>query len=206
LKQPVSRDVVLAPGLWMPGAAMALLAARLERAGYAPHVFSYRGRSSFEANVERLSHFTHPFPEPCFIGHSLGGVLILEMLGRHPEIAARSALLLGAPVRGCFAGRRFGRHQAGRWMMGACGALWEERQAHWQRATPLGVIAGTRALGLGRAFGRLPGENDGVVCVSETTVDGMSARALVPQGHSMLIVSGQVGRLVERFLSSARFE
>jgi len=198
--------VVLAPGLWMPGAAMALLAARLERAGYAPHVFSYRGRSSLDANVERLSHFTRQFPNPCFIGHSLGGVLILEMLNRHPEIDASSALLLGAPVRGCFAGRRFGRHRPGRWMMGGCGSLWEEREARWQRAAPLGVIAGTRALGLGRAFGRLPGENDGVVCVSETTVEGMAARALVPQGHSMLIVSGQVGALVERFLSGARFE
>ena len=199
----MNRDVVLAPGLWMPGAAMTLLAARLERAGYRPRVFSYRGRSSFDANVERLAQFA---AGAHYIGHSLGGVLILEMLSRHAEIDARSALLLGAPVRGCFAGRRFGRHQAGRWMMGACGALWGEREARWQRTTPLGVIAGTRALGLGRAFGRLPGENDGVVCVSETTVDGMAARALVPQGHSMLIVSGQVGRLVERFLSSARFE
>ena len=29
----MSSDVVLAPGLWMPGAAMVLLAARLARAG-----------------------------------------------------------------------------------------------------------------------------------------------------------------------------
>jgi pimeloyl-ACP methyl ester carboxylesterase len=201
----VKRNVVLAPGLWMPGAAMALLAARLSRAGYAPHVFSYRGRSPFEANVERLSHFARELPDAHFIGHSLGGVLILEMLNRHPEIGACSALLLGAPVRGCLAGRRFGRHHAGRWMMGACGPLWEEREAHWRRAAPLGVIAGTLARGLGRAFGRLPGENDGVVCGSETAVDGMTARVLVPLGHSMLIVSGQVGRLVEKFLETGRF-
>ena len=89
-------------------------------------------------------------------------------------------------------------------MMGACGPLWEEREAAWRRDAPLGVIAGTRPIGLGRAFGRLPGENDGVVCVSETTVDGMAARALVPQGHSLLIVSAQVGRLVEAFLDSGR--
>jgi pimeloyl-ACP methyl ester carboxylesterase len=207
LKQSPSRDVVLAPGLWMPGAAMALLAARLSRAGYVPHVFSYHGRSPFEVNVERLSHFARELPDACFIGHSLGGVLVLEMLNRHPEIDARCALLLGAPVRGSLAGRRFGRYRPGRWMLGGCGPLWEERDAVWRRAAPLGVIAGTLALGLGRVFGgRLPGENDGVVCVSETTVEGMAARALVPQGHSMLIVSGQVGRLVERFLSSARFE
>jgi pimeloyl-ACP methyl ester carboxylesterase len=205
LKQPVGRDVVLVPGLWMPSAAMRLLAARLARAGYAAKIFSYRGRSPLEANIERLAKFAAGNPAH-FIGHSLGGLVIVEMLERHLKVDALSVLLLGAPMRGCFAGRRFGRSLAGRWMMGACRPLWEEREARWRRATPLGVIAGTRALGLGRAFGPLPGENDGVVCVSETTVDGMAARALVPEGHSMLIVSGQVGRLVERFLAGASFE
>ena len=198
-------EVVLVPGLWMPGAAMAVLALRLARLGYRPHVFTYRGRSPFETNVDRLAKF-FPGKKAHYVGHSLGGVLVLEMLNRHAQVGAASALLLGAPVRGCLAGRRFGGHRAGRWMMGGCGPLWEEREAHWRRREPLGVVAGTRPLGLGRAFGRLPGANDGVVCVSETTVDGMTARALVPEGHSMLIVSGQVGRLVERFLSTATFE
>lgn len=197
-------DVVFAPGLWAPGATLALLAARVARAGYRPRIFGYHGRSPFDANVERLAHFAADRPSH-FIGHSLGGVLVFEMLNRHPELAARSALLIGAPVRGSFAGRRLGRHRAGRWMMGASRALWEEHEARWRRSEPLGIIAGTLALGLGRAFGRLPGENDGVVCVSETTVAGMSARALVPQGHSLLLVSGQVGRLVERFLATGRF-
>jgi pimeloyl-ACP methyl ester carboxylesterase len=201
----VTRDVVLAPGLWMPGAAMELLAMRLARIGYRPRIFSYRGRSPFEANVERLALFCRN-QSSHFIGHSLGGLLVLEMLNRHPEIEAGSALLLGAPVRGCLAGRRFARHHAGRWMMGGCGPLWEEREARWRRAAPLGVVAGSLPLGLGRFFGRLPGENDGVVCVSETEVEGMAARTVVSQGHSMLIVSGQVGRLAERFLSAARFE
>jgi pimeloyl-ACP methyl ester carboxylesterase len=201
----VKPDVVLAPGLWAPGATLTLLARRLSRAGYQPRVFSYHGRSPFDANVERLAHFARNGPS-YFVGHSLGGVLILEMLNRHPEVGARSALLLGAPARGCFAGRRLGRHHAGRWMMGGCGHLWDEREARWTRAEPLGVIAGTQALGLGRAFGRLPGENDGVVCVSETTVHGMTARALVPVGHSVLLVSGHVGRLAQRFLASGKFE
>ena len=67
------------------------------------------------------------------------------------------------------------------------------------------MIAGTRPLGLGRALGALPGDNDGVVCVDETTVDGMSERALVRTAHSMLTVSGRVGALVEQFLVTGRF-
>jgi hypothetical protein len=91
-------------------------------------------------------------------------------------------------------------------MMGACGELWQEREAAWRRDAPLGVVAGTLPLGLGRALGRLPGPNDGVVRVEETAVDGMTARALVPLGHSLLIVSGRVGQLAERFMRAGRFE
>lgn len=205
----MTKDVMLAPGLWMPSAAMALLAARLARAGYTCHVFAYRGRSPLESNVARFARFAHDSfnGRPAhFVGHSLGGVLILEMLNKHPEIGLASAVLLGAPVRGCLAGRRLGSAQVGRWMMGACGDICPERAASWQRKAPLGVIAGTLPLGLGRALGRLPGPNDGVVRVEETAVDGMSACRLVPLGHSMLIVSGAVGHLVERFLATGSFE
>jgi pimeloyl-ACP methyl ester carboxylesterase len=197
------RHVVLVPGLWVPSAAMRLLSLRLERRGYKVHVFAYPGRASHEANVEALARFSQG--KTGFVGHSLGGVLILEMLNQYPEIAAEAAVLLGAPVRGCLAGRRLGHGRVGRWMMGACRSLWEERTARWTRGAPLGVIAGTLPVGLGRAFGALPGLNDGVVCVEETSVDGMSGRALVRQGHSMLIVSGKVEGLVECFLASGKF-
>jgi pimeloyl-ACP methyl ester carboxylesterase len=197
-------DVVLAPGLWMPGVAMRVLAARLSQRGYRVRIFDYHGRAPFAANVEALARFARG--KAVFVGHSLGGVLVLEMLNRHPEIPAQAAVLLGAPVRGCLAGRRLGGARLGRWMMGACRELWNERPARWTRPAPLGVVAGTTPLGLGRAFGRLPGSNDGVVCVDETTVEGMAGRALVAQGHSMLILSARVSDLVHRFCSSGRFE
>ena len=202
-------QVVLVPGLWMPGVAMTLLAARLRRLGYAVHVFLYSGRKPHDANVERLARFARESAAgraAHFVGHSLGGVLILDMLNRHPEIAAGSTVLLGAPVRGSFTGRRFGLAGVGRWMMGDSGVLWSERAVKWQRAAPLGVIAGTARMGLGVALGRLPGPNDGVVCVSETTVEGMAAQALVPLGHSVLIVSGRVVKMVARFLAAGNFE
>ena len=202
-------DVVLAPGLWMPGVAMTLMSARLRQAGYLPRVFAYRGRSPFAANIARFARFIREAlgERPAhFIGHSLGGLLVLETLNRHTDIAVASAVLLGAPVRGCLAGRRFGGARFGRWMMGSCGDLWQEREARWIRTEPLGVVAGTLPFGLGRAFGRLPGPNDGVVCVDETAVDGMTDRLLVPAGHSILIVSGAVLAHVERFLACRRFQ
>ena len=76
--------LVLVPGLWMPAAAMALFAARLRRA-YQVDFFHYSGRGAHEANIEALARFSRG---KLFVGHSLGGVLILDMLNRHPEIEA----------------------------------------------------------------------------------------------------------------------
>jgi len=201
--------VVLVPGLWNPTLTMALLARRLASAGYAPQVFSYAGRRPFAPNVARFAGFVRETlgERPAhFVGHSLGGVLLLDMLNRHPQIAVSSVVLLGAPVRGCLAGERFGRWPLGRWMMGACGELWHAREARWVREAPLGVIAGTAPLGLGRLVARLPRPHDGVVCLEETTVAGMRERMLVPLGHSMMILSSAVARLVQRFLARGSFQ
>lgn len=202
-------DVILAPGLWMPAGTLWLLAARLQRAGYAPHLFSYSGRGSFDASIERLARFareTIGSRAAHFIGHSLGGLLVLETLNRHADIPVASALLLGSPARGSFAGRRFGAGRIGRWMMGDAASCWEARSARWTRAAPLGVVAGTVAFGLARIVGgRLPGLNDGVVCVEETAVEGMADAAQVPVAHSLLATSPTVGRLAERFLRTGSF-
>jgi pimeloyl-ACP methyl ester carboxylesterase len=204
----VNEDVVLVHGLWMPAAAMALLAGRLARRGYRTHFFAYRGRAPFEANVERLAAYARRSlrGRPAhYVGHSLGGVLVMEMLLRHPQVPARSAVLLGAPVRGCHAGRQFGLSPLGRWMMGGSRPRWLECAPAWTRPEPLGIIAGSVPLGLGRSVGRLPGPNDGVVCVDETAVDGMRAQRIVPLSHSMLIFSARVAQMTGRFFACGEF-
>jgi pimeloyl-ACP methyl ester carboxylesterase len=200
----VSEEVVLVSGLWMPAALMAPLGARLARAGFRPRRFAYSGRRSLAGATERLAAFTRG-GAPHFVGHSLGGVLIFDMLSRHPGAGAGRIVLIGAPVTGCLAGRRLGAWAVGRWMLGTSAPRWQHCAARWERPEPLGVIAGTRTLGLGRMLGVLPGENDGVVQVEETTVQGMAERVLLRQGHSMLPLSGRVSALVERFLRAGRF-
>ena len=201
-------EVVLVGGLWMPTVALALLGTRLSRMGYAVRSFDYDTRAAPEGNVERLARFARQAYDgrPAhFVGHSLGGVLIFDMLSRHPEVAAGRVVLLGSPVRGCQAGRRLGGAALGRWMLGGSRVRWEACEARWARSELLGVVAGTMPLGLGRALGSLPGANDGVVRVDETAVEGMTARVLVHQGHSVLIVSPRVAGLVRGFLEEGRF-
>ena len=198
--------VLLAGGLWIPGIAMALLGARLGRHGYSTHVFHYSGRDSLEGNVERLVRHAGAHGRVHLVGHSLGGVLVFDALERHPELDVATAVLIGAPVRGCLAGRRLAVSRLGRWMIGATAPRWGERNATWRRREPLGIIAGTLPLGLGWMTGRLPGRSDGVVRVEETLVEGMAQQVTVPVTHSALIVSRRVAGLVGRFLAAGRFE
>ncbi len=206
------REVILAHGLWVPGFVMQPLAARLERAGYRCHGFSYFGAAKpMEVHVERLARLAHEVGPAHFVGHSLGGLLIMETLRRHAEVAAGRVVLLGTPARGCYAGRRIARFRLGRWIFGHSAEYWPElhaesgRVARWTRPEALGVVAGSLPLGLGRAFGRLPGVNDGAVCLEETTVDGMAGRVVLPVGHSAMLVSAKVAAQVAAFLSNGKF-
>ena len=202
------RDVILAHGLWVPGVVMQPLAARLERAGFRCHNFSYLGAGRpLAAHVERLARFAHELGAPAhFVGHSLGGLLVLETLNGHPGVAMGRAVLLGTPALGCYAGRRIARYPGGRWLLGQSEILWREgRAALWRRPEALGVLAGSLPLGLGRLFGRLPGVNDGVVSLEETTVEGMADRVVLPIGHSAMLISARVAAQVAAFLAHGKF-
>jgi pimeloyl-ACP methyl ester carboxylesterase len=201
-------EVVLASGLWVPAAGVAILRARLRRYGFAPRVFAYYGRDSLAANVARLAAFVRASCRGgChFVGHSLGGVLVFDMLSAYPEVPAGRVVLLGSPVRGSLSGRRLARWSIGRWMLGESRDRWLEREVAWRRPEPLGVIAGTRPIGLGLLLGSLPGPHDGVVSVAETDAGEASTRALVREAHGELPFSADAARLAARFLSHGRFE
>jgi pimeloyl-ACP methyl ester carboxylesterase len=200
-------EVILAHGLWVPGVVMQPLAARLARAGFRCHTFSYMGAlRPLEVHAERLARLAREVGPAHFVGHSLGGLVILEALNLKPQVAAGRVVLLGTPARGCYAGRRIARYPAGRWFLGQSEILWREgRLAHWTRPEALGVIAGSLPLGLGRLFGALPGVNDGVVSLAETEVEGMADRAEMPIGHSAMLISARVAAQIAAFLSDGKF-
>lgn len=202
------QDVILAHGLWVPGVVMHPLAARLARAGFRCHSFTYGGRARpLEAHAERLARLARQIGPAHFLGHSLGGLVVLEALQSDAAIGVGRVMLLGTPAQGCLSGRWLARHSAGRWLLGESEKLWHEgRAARWTRAEPLGVIAGTTPFGLGRMMiGRLPGPNDGVVCVEETAVQGMTERVVLPVSHSAMLVSSRVAEHVATFLAEGRF-
>jgi len=201
------RDVILVHGLWVPGMVMQPLAARLARAGFRCHNFSYLGAlRPLQVHAERLARFARELGPAHFVGHSLGGLVILDAFDRDAALPAGRVVLLGTPARGCYAGRRIARYPAGRWFLGESENLWREgRAARWTRPGALGVVAGSAPLGLGRLFGPLPGVNDGVVSLEETEVEGMAERAVLPVGHSAMLVSSRVAENVASFLAEGKF-
>jgi pimeloyl-ACP methyl ester carboxylesterase len=205
-----ARDVILVHGLWVPALVMTPLGAMLARAGLRMHLFGYRGRkASLAGHAARLLEFVgkHAASGAHLVGHSLGGLVVLEACAQGSALALGRAVLLGTPARGCLAGRRLARTDWGRWFLGASETLWRDgRAARWRRPEALGVVAGTRALGLGRMFGPLPGANDGVVRVEETAVEGMRERLILPVAHSEMLVSPRVARAVRVFLEYGRFD
>ena len=210
----VIRDVVLLHGLWMPGIVMSPLAARLAGFGYRTHVFDYASRKKpIAMHADRLARFARDAAGGApvhFVGHSLGGLVVLAALaGPNPPPVA-SAVLLGTPARGCMAGRRLAQLAPGRWMLGESAPLWKEgRVAHWNAqahgGAPLGVIAGSVPIGLARVLGRLPGVNDGVVRLDEVEVEGRADRIVLPVGHTELIFSARVAAQTAQFLAHGRF-
>jgi len=201
------RSVILVHGLWMPGLAMSPMAGRLSRAGYHCHLFDYAGRERpLAVNAGRLAQYARSVGPAHFVGHSLGGLVVLEALNANPALAVERVALLGTPARGNCAARRLQRLGWGRWFLGATQPLWSEGRAmRWTRPEPLGVIAGTLPLGLGRLFGALPGANDGVVRLEETEVEGMRERVVLRVGHSAMLLSARVAAQVAAFLRDARF-
>lgn len=202
--------VVLVHGLWMKGWLLAQQKRQFSRRGYRAYLFSYATvAASLKENASRLNAFIASLPESRvhLVGHSLGGLVILEALKECRDLRIASVVLLGPPYADCLAARSFGRKRFGRWLLGKSLPEWVAAEKLPYAANPrLGVIAGSRRLGLGMFFVRFDGVNDGVVAVEETRVPGMSAHLVLPVAHSEMIFSSKVAEAACRFLKEGRFE
>lgn len=207
------RQAVLVHGLWLRGWSMKLLARRLRRYGVQAHRFSYATtRASLDAHADALHHFVQGLIQPNeagqldLLGYSMGGLVVLRMLQRHAGLPPGRIVLLGTPVQGSSAARWAAEKRLLRPLLGQAANALDAGlflQAPEGRAT--GVIAGTRALGLGRISGQHEGSGDGTVSVEETRLQG-AAMVQIRASHSGLLVSAQAAELAAQFLLHGRFE
>ena len=201
--------VVLVHGLWMHGWVMRLTGMRLRRCGFHPIVFSYPSmRNSLSQNALLLSHFVAGMTAPRihFIGHSLGGLLVLQMLAECPEQRTGRVILVGSPYNGSNVATRLSRRGPGRYILGRSMLQWLEQKAPEHNAQyKLGVIAGRKSIGCGRLISRLPQPNDGVVTVDETRISNISDQVVLNVSHSGMLLSAGLALQACSFLRYGHF-
>jgi pimeloyl-ACP methyl ester carboxylesterase len=142
------------------------------------------------------------------VGHSLGGIVIYRTLEQYTDLPPGRVVFLGTPS--VMSRAAAGVHERLRWaakLLGTCVAeeLLSDRGRRWAVDRELGIVAGTRPVGLGQFFARLDGENDGTVGVSEARLPGATAFITQPVSHMGLLMSARVAKETGTFLREGRF-
>lgn len=204
----MSEAVVLVHGLWMHGVVMTWLAQRLRRCGFRVHIFSYASiRQPMDENVRRLQRFVDGLEASTvhFVGHSLGGRVILRLFHGFPEQRPGRLVLLCTPLAATRAAQRLAHSRLGRPLLGQ-GREELTTDVALIEGRDIGVIAGTLSIGLGRLISRLPIPNDGAVAVGETFTPALTDHLTMHVSHSNVLVSSQAARQICRFLVAGHFD
>jgi hypothetical protein len=196
--------VLLLHGLWMPGASMYRLAARLRAAGFDPRIHAYPGaRGGPDVVVPGLRERLRDCE--AVVAHSLGGLMTLSALRAVDASPVARVVCLGSPLAGSAAAASLSRNALSAWMLGRASTLLQQGVGAWPGPAEVGMIAGDRPMGLGQWFGRFDGPHDGTVAVSETRLHGLADHVVVRASHTGLVYSAEAARLAVNFLRDGRF-
>ena len=145
-----------------------------------------------------------------FVTHSLGGLVLRAALARDPAWRARVALgpvvMLAPPNQGALIARRLDRWTPTRFILGPSFAeLAEDKPlpAALPEEVALGIIAGGCCAGEGYNP-LLPGDDDGVVRVVETPLEGGDAALRVEALHTFIARDGDAIAATRGFLQDGR--
>jgi pimeloyl-ACP methyl ester carboxylesterase len=181
----------------------------LHGCGYRTVLFRYHSlRHTVAQNAQRLCRRIHELGDTPvhLVGHSLGGLVILRALQAQPGLVGGRIVLLGSPVNGSVIAQRLHRYRLSRWLIGKSGEQGLLGGGpRWQGPQSLGVINGTRPIGVGRLLGGFDGPNDGTVAVSETLLENASATLSLHGSHFGLLTSKAVAASVCAFLRQGKF-
>ncbi|HET6433317.1 esterase/lipase family protein [Dyella sp.] len=202
--------VILLHGLWMRGFALAMLHRRMMEAGFRVHRFDYLSVANTQERIleqlhGRITELGEQAAAVHLVGHSLGGLLALEVC-RAPALPGGRVVCLGSPLMGSAAAREFsGLGRSGEALLGHNRELLERGYECWDGPREVGMIAGRSPIGLGAVLAHIEGEHDGTVAVAETRLPGLADHCVVDTSHTGLLFSADVARLTARFLRSGRF-
>lgn len=202
------QHVILVHGLWMRSFTLISLRRKLEREGFSVETFDYasvfhRPTVSIERLLRRAKASKNR--KVHFVGHSLGGLLVLQALQKEPDLAKGRVVCLGSPLRGSSVARALAGLPGGSILLGRSIETLRNGLDRWEGEQQVGAIAGSLPVGLGRAIGGLVGPHDGTVSVEETRLPGLTDHCIVAATHTGLPFSNDAARQTIAFLASARF-
>ena len=202
--------VILVHGLWVHGVLMTFMRRRIARCGHRAICYSYPSvRFTLAENADRLASFSRNLGAGRlhFVGHSLGGLVVLTMLARIRDLDVGRIVLVGTPFVDSIAAHHLARLPGGRAVLGRSMREWLQggRPSAFDRYD-IGVIAGSFGIGLGRlVVPGLPRPHDGVVSVVETRVPEARDHIVLKVSHSAMLVSSAVAYQICEFISHGVF-
>ncbi len=213
-KETTKNDiVVLLHGLGKSKSSMWLLQSRLENAGFLVRAIGYhsldRGPEQILLDVTKQINNIHVDSNQTvhFVGHSLGGLLIRAYLDSVKVHSLGRVVLIGSPSKGT----PFVDHFRDEWWMKLAGptanALGTDEKSFPRKLHtpyyPIGIIAGVSNIISNEQF--IPGEDDGVVPVESTKIEGMTDFIKIETSHSMMNYNETVAEQTIEFLKHGKF-
>jgi len=205
--------VILLHGLFRSRRSFRGLARYLAGQGYEVVAIEYPStQASIEkhaAQLARLIARTDGARKIHFITHSLGGLVVRCYFRDHLNDERIGRLVMIAPPnRGSYISERISRAPLGNFFAGPSGRQLAGAKSIYgslpEPACEFGVIAGGR--GHPRGYSPfLPGDDDGVVRVEETRLDGMRDFLIVPAIHTFIMNDERVKCAAVQFLRTGRF-
>ncbi|MFT5289677.1 MAG: pimeloyl-ACP methyl ester carboxylesterase [Planctomycetota bacterium] len=211
--------VILQHGIWRSSSALWRLERSLEEHGYEVLNSSYPStRKTIEEHAallekhieKRLAGREDSLPRLCFVGHSMGGLVIRSYLQRPGARRADTCVFLGTPHRGA----SLADAKKETWwfplVMGDKAALQLSPSSPFYTtlgSVPCAVI-GTIIGGQGDDKGlhaQIPGDDDGTVGVSEAHLPEETDSVVLKTGHTRLSFTSEPIRMVLRFLKLRAF-
>ena len=208
-----SRDtVILVHGLWMSGLELSALRHRLNSEfGFEALSYSYRSITGTMADhvrgLRELAQAHGGAGQLHFVGHSLGGIVIFEMLEGTQDLPQGRAVLLGSPLQGSSAVEGIAKWPMGRALVGNAvrDQVLTRPVRKWDGRRDLGIIAGDLSVGVGRIFANLTSANDGTILVEETRIEGAKDHIVMPVSHTGMVFSAEVASEIASFLHDGKF-
>ncbi len=211
--------VILQHGIWRSSSALWRLERSLENHGYEVLNSSYPSTRKtieehaalLEKRIEaRLAGREDNLPRLCFVGHSMGGLVIRSYLQRPDARRADTCVFLGTPHRGASLADAKKESWWFPLVMGDQAALQlSPSDPFYATLGPvpcanIGTIIGGQGddEGLSR---KIAGDDDGTVGVAEAHLPEETGSVLLKTGHTRLSFTSEPIRMVLRFLKFRAF-